>query len=160
MFQVSIRYQQSYILEEVRKKLETILTKAWGHFPQLKNGDRILLKPNLLSGKPPEIAVTTHPIVLEAMIQLLLDAGCKITIGTDWHLPGFFKKLLRWVLLPLTKIDPHLCKGCLDCQKIRPSGAIYLKGNKVSIKEGLCIRCYCCQEVCPENAIRFKKRKR
>jgi uncharacterized protein (DUF362 family)/Pyruvate/2-oxoacid:ferredoxin oxidoreductase delta subunit len=38
-------------------------------------GKRVLLKPNMLSAKPPEAAVTTHPEVLRAAIELVQEAG-------------------------------------------------------------------------------------
>ena len=41
----------------------------------------ILLKPNLLGAFAPENAVTTHPIVLEAVIQILQTIKCTILIG-------------------------------------------------------------------------------
>jgi uncharacterized protein (DUF362 family)/Pyruvate/2-oxoacid:ferredoxin oxidoreductase delta subunit len=41
----------------------------------IKRGDRVLLKPNLLVAKAPEKAVTTHPAVVKAVIQLVRDAG-------------------------------------------------------------------------------------
>ena len=34
-----------------------------------QKGLHVLIKPNILSGKPPERAVTTHPLVLQAVIQ-------------------------------------------------------------------------------------------
>jgi len=48
----------------------------------------VLLKPNLLSGKAPEKAVTTHPEFIRALTEILLDYGCKITIGDS---PGYEK---------------------------------------------------------------------
>lgn len=47
----------------------------------LKRGERVLLKPNLLSAKPVEKAVTTHPAVIEALIRLARDAGARPFIG-------------------------------------------------------------------------------
>ena len=41
----------------------------------------ILLKPNLLGAYAPERAVTTHPVVLEAVIQILKTIECTILIG-------------------------------------------------------------------------------
>lgn len=47
---------------------------------------KVLLKPNLLSGKAPEKAVTTHPAVIQAMGELLLDRGCRVYVGDS---PGY-----------------------------------------------------------------------
>jgi uncharacterized protein (DUF362 family)/Pyruvate/2-oxoacid:ferredoxin oxidoreductase delta subunit len=47
----------------------------------VKRGDRVLLKPNLLYGKPPEKAVTTHPSVVRGMIEIVREAGGAPSIG-------------------------------------------------------------------------------
>jgi uncharacterized protein (DUF362 family)/Pyruvate/2-oxoacid:ferredoxin oxidoreductase delta subunit len=47
---------------------------------------RILLKPNLLAGKAPEKAVTTHPRFIHALADLLLDHSCRVYIGDS---PGY-----------------------------------------------------------------------
>ncbi|MBN2551173.1 MAG: DUF362 domain-containing protein, partial [Spirochaetales bacterium] len=47
----------------------------------VERGEGVLLKPNILAGCPPERAVTTHPSVLEATIQILREAGARITYG-------------------------------------------------------------------------------
>ena len=41
----------------------------------VRPGERILLKPNILTGAAPEKAVTTHPVVLETLGGLLREAG-------------------------------------------------------------------------------------
>jgi uncharacterized protein (DUF362 family)/Pyruvate/2-oxoacid:ferredoxin oxidoreductase delta subunit len=46
----------------------------------------VLIKPNMLSGKPPEAAVTTHPLVLQAVIELVQSAGGVALVGDS---PGF-----------------------------------------------------------------------
>lgn len=52
---------------------------------EVKNA-RVLLKPNVLSGKQPEKAVTTHPAVIQAVGELLLDRGCEVFVGDS---PGY-----------------------------------------------------------------------
>jgi uncharacterized protein (DUF362 family)/ferredoxin len=44
-------------------------------------GERILLKPNILTGAPPEKAVTTHPDILAALGGLLREAGAEVAFG-------------------------------------------------------------------------------
>ena len=41
----------------------------------VKRGDRVLIKPNLLSARPPESGVDTHPEVVRAVIRLVKEAG-------------------------------------------------------------------------------------
>ncbi len=47
---------------------------------------RVLLKPNLVSGKPPEKAVNTHPRVIEAIASILVENGCTVFVGDS---PGY-----------------------------------------------------------------------
>ncbi|MFH1734723.1 MAG: DUF362 domain-containing protein, partial [bacterium] len=55
------------------------LLEPMSHF--VKRGDRVLLKPNMLSAKEPSKAVTTHPEILVAVGELVLDCGGAIIIG-------------------------------------------------------------------------------
>ncbi len=48
---------------------------------------RILLKPNLLLAKKPEAAVTTHPVVIEAVVKVLQEKKAKIFIGDSSGMP-------------------------------------------------------------------------
>jgi len=50
-------------------------------FPEVR-GKTVLLKPNILSGSPPEKAVTTHPEIVSAVIRLLKKKGAaEILVG-------------------------------------------------------------------------------
>jgi len=48
---------------------------------KIKSGDKVLVKPNFLSPKPVETAVTTHPVVILETCKILLDLGAKVAIG-------------------------------------------------------------------------------
>ena len=47
----------------------------------VRPGERILLKPNILTGAAPEKAVTTHPVLLETLGGLLREAGASVAFG-------------------------------------------------------------------------------
>jgi uncharacterized protein (DUF362 family) len=47
----------------------------------IKPGERVLIKPNLLKGNPPDDAVTTHPEVVRAAIRLVREAGGEPVVG-------------------------------------------------------------------------------
>jgi len=81
MDSVSLRFQKDYSLSAIKEKIEGIFRDSWTAYHALGKGDSVLLKPNCLSAKPPEAAVTTHPVILEAVIQLLKDHGCQVAIG-------------------------------------------------------------------------------
>jgi uncharacterized protein (DUF362 family)/Pyruvate/2-oxoacid:ferredoxin oxidoreductase delta subunit len=70
-------YERSEVESAVRRAVE--LVGGVGRF--VRQGERILLKPNLLSAKAPERAITTHPEVARAMIGLVRDAGATPEMG-------------------------------------------------------------------------------
>jgi uncharacterized protein (DUF362 family)/Pyruvate/2-oxoacid:ferredoxin oxidoreductase delta subunit len=72
---VSIVKCSSYDEKEVLKSLRSSIDLVGGIKNFVKNGDLVLLKPNLLYGKAPEKAVTTHPSIVKGMIQIVREAG-------------------------------------------------------------------------------------
>jgi uncharacterized protein (DUF362 family)/Pyruvate/2-oxoacid:ferredoxin oxidoreductase delta subunit len=55
----------------------------------VKPGETVLLKPNMLASAAPERAVTTHPSVIRAVAELVMEAGGKPFIGDSPAVPGF-----------------------------------------------------------------------
>ena len=49
--------------------------------PQTVAGRRVLIKPNLLTDRTPDQAVTTHPAVLRLVIRHLKSAGARVAVG-------------------------------------------------------------------------------
>jgi uncharacterized protein (DUF362 family)/Pyruvate/2-oxoacid:ferredoxin oxidoreductase delta subunit len=78
---VSIVKCQNYDEDKVLEGLRTAIGLLGGieHFVQ--KGNRVLLKPNLLYGKAPEKAVTTHPSIVKGMIKIVREAGGVPFIG-------------------------------------------------------------------------------
>ncbi|MGB3367301.1 MAG: DUF362 domain-containing protein, partial [Acidaminobacteraceae bacterium] len=52
-----------------------------GLYRYLDDGDRVLLKVNLLMKKSPEEATTTHPVFVKALSDILIESGYKVLIG-------------------------------------------------------------------------------
>ncbi|MDF1532245.1 MAG: DUF362 domain-containing protein [ANME-2 cluster archaeon] len=73
MTSVSIVHCDDYV--NVKKAVTHSLELIGGLDNIIHPGDRVLLKVNLLSARPPEDAVTTHPSVVSAVIELVQDAG-------------------------------------------------------------------------------------
>ncbi|MBM4349790.1 MAG: DUF362 domain-containing protein [Deltaproteobacteria bacterium] len=72
---VSIVKCQTYDEKEVLKALRRSIDLIGGINSFVKRGDRVLLKPNLLYGKSPEKAVTTHPSIIRGVIQIVRENG-------------------------------------------------------------------------------------
>ncbi|MBU4493378.1 MAG: DUF362 domain-containing protein [Nanoarchaeota archaeon] len=67
-------YDEELVLEKVREALDLIGFK-------IKQGSKVLLKPNVLSAKSPDEAITTHPALVNAICFILKEKKCKISIG-------------------------------------------------------------------------------
>lgn len=78
---VALARCETYRLPVLENSLKKILDLLGGIGEFVKNGDRVLIKINLLSGKPPEKAVTTHPGLVEAVVNLVKEAGGIPAIG-------------------------------------------------------------------------------
>ncbi len=78
---VSITRCGRYEEDEVYRAVSAAVSLAGGMERFVGKGERILLKPNLLSAKPPEKAVTTHPSVVKAVIRLVREAGASPIVG-------------------------------------------------------------------------------
>lgn len=71
---------EEYQPELVKRALEVGLDLVNGR-ELFRPGEKILLKPNLLAGDPPERAVTTHPEVFRAVGRILQECGVKLVFG-------------------------------------------------------------------------------
>ena len=72
---VTIEKVAGYDRTEIKSAIIRLLEPLGGMEAYVKPGERVLLKPNMLSAKPPEAAVTTHPEVLRAVIELVQETG-------------------------------------------------------------------------------------
>jgi uncharacterized protein (DUF362 family)/NAD-dependent dihydropyrimidine dehydrogenase PreA subunit len=78
---VSILKCKGYGYGEVYNAVKEATDLLGGVGEFVKRGERILVKPNLLSGNPPEAAVSTHPSVVMAVIRLVRQAGAIPVVG-------------------------------------------------------------------------------
>ncbi|MBT0665388.1 DUF362 domain-containing protein [Geobacter pelophilus] len=66
---------ENYHNTVVRAGLEALLAPLGGMSRFVLPGERVLIKPNMLSAKHPDKAVTTHPTVVKEVILLVREAG-------------------------------------------------------------------------------------
>ncbi len=91
----------------------------------VKSGDVVLLKPNMLSAKRPEEAVTTHPALIGSVIELVLDCGGKPRIG-DSPGVGSLEKVAR-----RTGIDAICSRYGVELVDFDDSGAVVAEGQSI-----------------------------
>lgn len=78
---VSVQACTDYQRDSVRSALAACLAPLGGMSAFVKPGMKVLLKPNLLTAAPPEKAVTTHPVVIRAVAELVRAAGGTVWVG-------------------------------------------------------------------------------
>lgn len=49
----------------------------------VRRGDRVVVKPNVLTGRAPELATTTNPYVVAAVVEMALEAGAADVVVLD-----------------------------------------------------------------------------
>jgi len=78
---VSIKKTDNYNFDDVKKAIVDSLAPLGGISTFVKQGQKVLIKPNLLAAMSPEKAVTTHPSVISAVVSIVKEAGGEIIIG-------------------------------------------------------------------------------
>lgn len=81
MSTVSLIRANSYEFNSLSASLEAVLAPIGGIGNFVKPGDRVLLKPNLLTGSRPDKECVTRPEFVRAVALLVLDAGGKPFLG-------------------------------------------------------------------------------
>lgn len=78
---VSLIRACSYEMEPLRAAIETLLEPLGGMGAFVKMGDRVLLKPNLLTGSRPARECITRPEIVGCVAQLVREAGGQPFLG-------------------------------------------------------------------------------
>ena len=70
-----------YEPEALSAAVDRLLEPLGGFDAFVRPGCRVLVKPNLLTDRPPEAAVTTHPELLRQVLRKLKAAGAEVTVA-------------------------------------------------------------------------------
>lgn len=81
MEKVSLINANSYDISQLRKSLENLLEPLGGMAAFVQPGNRVLLKPNLLTGSRPGKECVTRPEVVYCVAQMVKEAGGKPFLG-------------------------------------------------------------------------------
>lgn len=78
---VALQGLDNYDRGAVKAAIVELLTPLGGISAFVQPGKRVLLKPNMLAGKGVDAAVTTHPEIVRAVIELVQSAGGIVSVG-------------------------------------------------------------------------------
>ena len=81
MTKVSLIRADSYDLTQLKSSIEYLLEPLGGIAAFVKKGDRVLLKPNLLTGSRPTKECITRKEIVYCVAQLVMEAGGKPFLG-------------------------------------------------------------------------------
>jgi uncharacterized protein (DUF362 family)/Pyruvate/2-oxoacid:ferredoxin oxidoreductase delta subunit len=120
---VSLVATRDYSPETIHTSLERLLDHLGGIEKFVRPGQKVLIKPNLLAGKPPEKAVTTHPQLVRALIEAVQQAGATPVVGDS---PGIGSPL-------------NVARACGILQVCEETGAEFVpfeESRVISLGEG------------------------
>ncbi|MBF0466517.1 MAG: DUF362 domain-containing protein [Nitrospirae bacterium] len=86
--------KSTYSYEELKQNITSILDSL--NTGLIKEGTRVLIKPNFLLAYPPDKAVTTHPLVVKAIAEYVLNLGASVQISDSSGSPtNIFNQILK-----------------------------------------------------------------
>jgi len=117
---VALLHCSQYRTQEIAEKIDQ-LCAAIGF--RVSGGARVLLKPNLLTGRSPEHLACTHPAFVAAVAEWFMDQGAKVAIG-DSPAFGTAKGVMR-----AAGIDRALAGLSVECLNFDQSTTVRLGGG-------------------------------
>jgi len=78
---VALGQARSYDASTIRSTIRNVIELIGGWDKFIRTGDRVLVKPNCISGAPPEQPAQTHPAVILEVCRELLDFGARPFVG-------------------------------------------------------------------------------
>ncbi len=78
---VALTACRDYDPQRVRAALRRALDQLGGIDRWVRPGSKVFVKPNMLTAKKPHRAITTHPAVIESLVEEIVRAGGKPSVG-------------------------------------------------------------------------------
>ncbi|HHX80608.1 MAG TPA: DUF362 domain-containing protein [Acholeplasmataceae bacterium] len=112
MTKVAIEKCLEYEKELVKEKIETCLSAIGDLASFLKPNGRVFVKLNCVGGFSPDLGITTHPVFLEAIIEILKQYTSDIIVGDNPATKDLVSTLKRCKLYDvITKNNLKILKG-------------------------------------------------
>ncbi|APG28605.1 (4Fe-4S)-binding protein [Syntrophotalea acetylenivorans] len=123
--QVSLGRCSSYRRAEVEQALELLLAPAGGMAAFVSPGQRVLLKPNMLAAKDPDLAVTTHPEIVRAVIRMVQKVGGKVAVGDSPGIGSPLQVARRCGILAMIEETGAKFAPFSESVSVRPQGSTF-----------------------------------
>jgi len=122
---VSLQKLPDYHPERIAAAIERLVEPLGGISGFVKPGQKVLLKPNLLAGKTPDKAVTTHPEIVRAVIRLAQQAGGVVSVGDSPGIGSPENVARKAGILQVIEETGARFARFEDSVKIRPRGGTF-----------------------------------
>jgi len=123
---ISLKRCSGYDPEEVYEKVAEAVDLLGGMSCFARNGESILIKPNLLTAKAVDAAVTTHPSVVRAIIRLVKEAGATPFVGDSPAIGSPEKVAQKCEILNVCESEGVEFVGFTDAVEVdNPEGYIF-----------------------------------
>ena len=131
---VSIVKCRRYNPDEVYSAVRRAFDLLGGLSSFIKKGEKVVIKPNMLSGRPPEAGVNTHIEVVRAVARLLKDLGAFPVIGDNPG--GSLKAKDAYESSGMLSVAKELGIECLDSRDVKivrglPISAYFFDCDKI-----------------------------
>ncbi|MEJ2200498.1 MAG: DUF362 domain-containing protein [Desulfuromonadaceae bacterium] len=122
---VVLHATDSYDRTLIETALSQLLVPLGGMQAFVQPGQKVLLKPNMLSAAPPEKAVTTHPELVRAVIRLVQQAGGMVSVGDSPGIGSPQQVAKRCGILRVIEETGATLAPFSESVKVRPQGATF-----------------------------------
>ncbi len=126
-FDVSAVPCSAYTPDACRRALVQVL-EPLGGLNWVQPGMRVAIKANLVAGMAPERAATTHPALLLALTQLLLERGAHVVIGDSpggFYSAAFVERIYKAAgLYPVEAAGAELNRNFTQAQAVYPQARV------------------------------------
>jgi len=122
---VSLQAVSGYDRAGIEAAVEALLAPLGGMAAFVRPGQKVLLKPNMLAGKEPEKAVTTHPELVRAVIRLVQRAGGSVAVGDSPGIGAPRQVARRCGILPVIEETGATFAPFAESSRVRAPGGTF-----------------------------------